>query len=203
MQISPLLQSLIEALRCLPGVGPKSAQRMAFHLLQRNRKGGIELAHLLHEAMINIGHCEDCRTFTEQHKCAICANSRRIESGQLCIVETPADIVAIEQTGQYSGRYFVLLGHLSPLDGIGPNDIGLDKLNIRLRSEQINEVILATNPTIEGEATANYIAQMCSEADIIATRIAHGVPVGGELETVDGTTLSHSFLGRQKIDIYR
>lgn len=202
MQISPLLQSLMDTLRCLPGVGPKAAQRMAYHLLQRNRKGGIELAHILHEAMINIGHCEDCRTFTEQAKCAICANVRRQQSGQLCIVETPSDILAIEQTGQYSGRYFVLLGHLSPLDGIGPNDIGLDKLKVRLQNETINEVILATNPTIEGEATANYIAQMCSEFDIVATRIAHGVPVGGELETVDGTTLSHSFLGRQKIDIY-
>jgi len=202
MQISPLLQSLVEALRCLPGVGPKSAQRMAFHLLQRNRKGGIELAHILHEAMINIGHCQDCRTFTEQQQCAICANIRRKQSGQLCVVETPSDIVAIEQTGQYNGRYFVLLGHLSPLDGIGPNDIGLDKLRNRLQHEDITEVILATNPTIEGEATANYIGQICSELNIIATRIAHGVPVGGELETVDGTTLSHSFLGRQKIDIY-
>ncbi|WP_392561970.1 recombination mediator RecR [Orbus sturtevantii] len=202
MQISPLLQSLVEALRCLPGVGPKSAQRMAFHLLQRNRKGGIDLAHILHEAMINIGHCQDCRTFTEQEQCAICANIRRQQSGQLCVVETPSDIVAIEQTGQYSGRYFVLLGHLSPLDGIGPNDIGLDKLSIRLQQEAITEVILATNPTVEGEATANYIAQICNKLGIVATRIAHGVPVGGELETVDGTTLSHSFLGRQKIDIY-
>lgn len=202
MQISPLLESLMESFRCLPGVGPKSAQRMAFHLLQRNREGGIKLAHILHEAMINIGHCEDCRTFTEQEKCTICSNARRQQSDQLCIVETPADIVAIEQTGQYSGRYFVLLGHLSPLDGIGPNDIGLDKLKIRLKNDPIAEVILATNPTIEGEATANYIAQMCNEFGIIATRIAHGVPVGGELEMVDGTTLSHSFLGRQKIDIY-
>lgn len=202
MQTSPLLNSLIEALRCLPGVGPKSAQRMAFQLLQRDRKGGVKLAHVLHEAMINIGHCEDCRTFTEQEKCAICANVKRQQSEQLCIVETPSDIVAIEQTGQYSGRYFVLLGHLSPLDGIGPNEIGLDKLKSRLTHESIAEVILATNPTIEGEATANYIAQMCSELDIEATRIAHGVPVGGELETVDGTTLSHSFLGRQKIELY-
>ncbi|XKM14615.1 recombination mediator RecR [Orbaceae bacterium ac157xtp] len=201
MQISPLLESLVEALRCLPGVGPKSAQRMAFHLLQRNRKDGIKLAHMLHEAMINIGHCEDCRTFTEQQKCNICGNVRRQQSGQLCIVESPPDIVAIEQTGQYNGRYFVLLGHLSPLDGIGPNDIGLDKLKLRLQQEPITEVILATNPTIEGEATANYIAQMCYENGINATRIAHGVPVGGELEMVDGTTLSHSFLGRQKIDI--
>ncbi|MCX8602391.1 MULTISPECIES: recombination mediator RecR [unclassified Gilliamella] len=200
MQISPLLETLMEALRCLPGVGPKSAQRMAFHLLQRNRQGGIKLAHVLHEAMINIDHCKECRTFTEQEICTICANRHRQQSGQLCVVETPADIVAIEQTGQYSGRYFVLLGHLSPLDGIGPSDIGLDLLKSRLATESINEVILATNPTVEGDATANYIAQMCAEFDVIATRIAHGVPVGGELEMVDGTTLSHSFVGRQKID---
>lgn len=200
MQISPLLESLMESLRCLPGVGPKSAQRMAFHLLQRNRQGGINLAHVLHEAMINISHCKQCRTFTEQDICNICANVRRQSSGQLCVVETPADIIAIEQTGQYSGRYFVLLGHLSPLDGIGPTDIGLDLLKQRLSTEQINEVILATNPTVEGDATANYIAQMCFEFNVIATRIAHGVPVGGELEMVDGTTLSHSFIGRQKIE---
>ncbi|OCG32836.1 recombination protein RecR [Gilliamella sp. Choc4-2] len=200
MQISPLLESLMEAFRCLPGVGPKSAQRMAFHLLQRNRQGGIKLAHVLHEAMINIGHCQQCRTFTEKDICTICANVRRQSSGQLCVVETPADIVAIEQTGQYSGRYFVLLGHLSPLDGIGPSDIGLDLLKNKLASESINEIILATNPTIEGDATANYIAQMCFEFNVIATRIAHGVPVGGELEMVDGTTLSHSFVGRQKIE---
>ena len=201
MQISSLLESLIEGLRCLPGVGPKSAQRMAYHLLQRDRKGGMNLAELLQNAMINIGHCQDCRTFTEQEKCRICASSKRQQSTQLCIVETPSDILAIEQTGQYSGRYFVLLGHLSPLDGIGPNEIGLDKLKQRLANETINEVILATNPTIEGEATANFSAHMCAELDIIATRIAHGVPVGGDLETVDGTTLSHSFLGRQKIDL--
>ena len=200
MQISPLLDSLMEALRCLPGVGPKSAQRMAFHLLQRNRQGGIKLAHELHEAMINIGHCNECRTFTEQETCTICTNVRRQSSGQLCVVETPADIVAIEQTGQYSGRYFVLLGHLSPLDGIGPSDIGLDLLKKKLASEAITEVILATNPTVEGDATANYIAQMCGEFNVVATRIAHGVPVGGELEMVDGTTLSHSFVGRQKIE---
>lgn len=200
MQISPLLESLIDSLRCLPGVGPKSAQRMALHLLQRNRQGGIKLAHALHEAMIQVGHCQQCRTFTEQDVCNICANTRRQESGQLCVVATPADIVAIEQTGQYSGRYFVLLGHLSPLDGIGPSEIGLDLLKTKLASENIREIILATNPTIEGDATANYIAQMCGEFNVITTRIAHGVPVGGELEMVDGTTLSHSFIGRQKIE---
>lgn len=201
MQISPLLESLVEALRCLPGVGPKSAQRMAYHLLQRDRHGGIKLAQILHDAMVNIGHCRDCRTFTEQEQCRICGNIKRQQSGQLCVVETPSDILAIEQTGQYSGRYFVLLGHLSPLDGIGPNEIGLDILKQRLANESIKEVILATNPTIEGDATANFIAQMCDQFNIVATRIAHGVPVGGDLETVDGTTLSHSFLGRQKIDL--
>ena len=174
---------------------------MAFQLLQRDRLGGLNLANALHQAMTEIGHCVDCRTFTEQERCAICANVRRQASQQICVVESPADIVAIEQTGQYAGRYFVLLGHLSPLDGIGPMDIGLGLLEKRLSKESISEVILATNPTVEGDATANYIAEMCAEHNIVATRIAHGVPVGGELEMVDGTTLSHSFIGRQKIEI--
>ena len=187
MQTSPLLTQLMEALRCLPGVGPKSAQRMAFTLLQRDRSGGMRLAQALTRAMSEIGHCADCRTFTEQ------------ENGQICVVESPADIYAIEQTGQFSGRYFVLMGHLSPLDGIGPDDIGLDRLEQRLAEEKITEVILATNPTVEGEATANYIAELCAQYDVEASRIAHGVPVGGELEMVDGTTLSHSLAGRHKI----
>ncbi|MEJ2762694.1 recombination mediator RecR [Photobacterium sp. MCCC 1A19761] len=198
MRTSVLLEQLMEALRCLPGVGPKSAQRMAFSLLQRNRQGGLQLADALSRAMTDIGHCQSCRTFTEEDVCAICANPRRQESGQICVVESPADIVAVEATGQFSGRYFVLMGHLSPLDGIGPADIGLDVLEFRLQRESISELILATNPTVEGEATAHYIAELCSEYDIPATRIAHGVPVGGELELVDGTTLSHSFAGRHK-----
>ena len=173
MQTSPLLTQLMEALRCLPGVGPKSAQRMAFTLLQRDRSGGMRLAQALTRAMSEIGHCADCRTFTEQEVCNICSNPRRQENGQICVVESPADIYAIEQTGQFSGRYFVLMGHLSPLDG--------------------------TNPTVEGEATANYIAELCAQYDVEASRIAHGVPVGGELEMVDGTTLSHSLAGRHKI----
>lgn len=192
MRTSQLLEQLMEALRCLPGVGPKSAQRMAFSLLQRNRQGGLQLADALSKAMTEIGHCQSCRTFTEEDVCAICANPRRQENGQICVVESPADIVAVESTGQFSGRYFVLMGHLSPLDGIGPSDIGLDTLEFRLQNEQISELILATNPTVEGEATAHYIAELCSEYSIPATRIAHGVPVGGELELVDGTTLSHS-----------
>lgn len=199
MRTSPLLEQLMEALRCLPGVGPKSAQRMAFNLLQRNRQGGLHLADALSKALTEIGHCRECRTFTEEEVCAICANPRRQENGQICVVESPADIVAVESTGQFSGRYFVLMGHLSPLDGIGPSDIGLDTLEFRMQSERISELILATNPTVEGEATAHYIAELCSEYDIDATRIAHGVPVGGELELVDGTTLSHSLAGRQKI----
>ncbi|MEG3134745.1 recombination mediator RecR [Rouxiella sp. T17] len=196
MQTSPLLETLMEALRCLPGVGPKSAQRMAFQLLQRDRSGGMRLAQALTRAMSEIGHCADCRTFTEQEICTICGNSRRKENGQICVVESPADIHAIEQTGQFSGRYFVLMGHLSPLDGIGPDDIGLGRLEQRLESESIQEVILATNPTVEGEATANYIAAMCGQYGVVASRIAHGVPVGGELEMVDGTTLAHSLAGR-------
>ncbi|MGJ0577301.1 recombination mediator RecR [Xenorhabdus bovienii] len=199
MQTSPLLESLMESLRCLPGVGPKSAQRMAFHLLQRDRSGGMRLAQALIRAMSEIGHCQDCRTFTEQEQCTICGNTRRQQNGQICVVETPADIHAIEQTGQFAGRYFVLMGRLSPLDGIGPMDIGLDRLEERLSSETLSEIILATNPTVEGEATANYIAEMCSQYGVIASRIAHGVPVGGELEMVDGTTLSHSLAGRQRI----
>lgn len=198
MQTSPLLEALMESLRCLPGVGPKSAQRMAFHLLQRDRSGGMRLAQALTRAMSEIGHCAHCRTFTEQEICTICANPRRQQNGMICVVESPADIHAVEQTGQFAGRYFVLMGHLSPLDGIGPADIGLDTLEHRLQDETIREVILATNPTIEGEATANYIADLCRQYGVDASRIAHGVPVGGELEMVDGTTLSHSLAGRQK-----
>ncbi len=198
MQSSPLLEMLMESLRCLPGVGPKSAQRMAFHLLQRDRSGGMRLAQALTRAMSEIGHCQQCRTFTEKDICTICANARRQENGIICVVESPADIQAIEHTGQFAGRYFVLMGHLSPLDGIGPEDIGLDILEQRLQDETLSEVILATNPTVEGEATANYIAALCRQYGVDATRIAHGVPVGGELELVDGTTLSHSLAGRQK-----
>ncbi len=199
MQISPLLDELMDALRCLPGVGPKSAQRMAYYLLQRDRSGAMNLAKTLTEAMAHIGHCSQCRTFTEEEVCNICNNYRRQENEQLCIVEMPSDIQAIEQTGQFSGRYFVLMGHLSPLDGIGPKEIGLDLLQKRLQTESFSEVILATNPTIEGDATANYIAEMCQQYGVKVSRIAHGIPVGGELEMVDGTTLSHSFIGRREL----
>ncbi|MDH2998856.1 recombination protein RecR [Pasteurellaceae bacterium LFhippo2] len=201
MQTSPLLENLMEALRVLPGVGPKSAQRMAYHLLQHNRSGGVNLAKALSEAMSHIGHCKSCRDFTEEDECNICQNYRRQMSGQLCIVEMPQDIQAIENTKQYSGRYFVLMGHLSPIDGIGPREIGLDILQQRLENESFHEVILATNPTIEGDATANYIAEMCHFHNIKVTRIAHGVPVGGELDAIDGNTLSHSLAGRRDITL--
>lgn len=196
MKFSPLITQLIEGLAVLPGVGPKSAQRMAFHLLERDRKGGLSLAKALDQAMAQVQHCRDCRTFTEDEFCHICSNPKRAVSGQLCIVETPADVVAFEQTGHFYGRYFVLMGHLSPLDGIGPKDIGLDKLELLLKQPQWKEVILATNPTVEGEATAHFIADLCRDYEVSASRIAHGVPVGSELEYVDGTTLSHSFNGR-------
>ena len=199
MQTSPLLTQLMEALRCLPGVGPKSAQRMAFTLLQRDRSGGMRLAQALTRAMSEIGHCADCRTFTEQEVCNICSNPRRQENGQICVVESPADIYAIEQTGQYSGRYFVLMGHLSPLDGIGPDDIGLDRLEQRLEAESITEVILATNPTVEGDATALYISKLLKPLGVKVTRLAYGIPVGGDLEYADEYTLAKALEGRNEI----
>lgn len=197
MKLSPAIQELIQALRVLPGVGPKSAQRMAFQILERQREGGVRLAQALLYATEHVGHCNCCRTLTEADICGICLHPKRSGSGLLCIVETPADVIAIEQTGQYQGRYFVLMGHLSPLDGIGPEDIGLDILAKRLASEAISEIILATNPTVEGEATAYYIADMARKYSINTSRIAHGVPVGGELEYVDQATLGHAFSGRK------
>lgn len=197
MKLSPLVQELIDSLRCLPGVGPKSAQRMAFHLLERNRNGGTKLAVTLKHSMEEIGHCNGCRTFTELDLCEICASPKRQLKGILCIVESPADIIAIEQTGEFSGRYFVLMGHLSPIDGIGPDELGLDQLDALLTDGDFHEMILATNPTVEGEATAHYIAEIAKKHGIETSRIAHGVPVGGELEFVDGNTLSHAFSGRK------
>ena len=193
-----LIEGLIEALRCLPGVGPKSAQRMAYHLLERDRSGGLRLAEALQLAMEKVGHCSQCRTFTEEALCAICASPRRDRS-LLCIVESPSDVQAVEQYTGYQGLYFVLMGHLSPLDGIGPADIGLDLLEARCRQGEVKEVILATNPTVEGEATAHFIGEMVRAHGVRVTRIAHGVPLGGELEYVDGGTLSHAFNGRQDI----
>jgi len=195
----PLLQQLINALRCLPGVGPRSAQRMAFHLLERDRDGGRQLAAMLERSMDEIGHCERCRTLTEQAICALCSNQQRDDT-QLCVVETPADVLALEQATGFRGRYYVLGGRLSPLDGIGPRELGLDRLSSRLEEGEITEIILATNPTVEGEATAQYISDMARARGISATRIAHGVPLGGELEFVDGGTLAHAFAGRQRFE---
>jgi recombination protein RecR len=195
---TPLLSQLIEALRCLPGVGPKSAQRMAFHLLERDREGGRRLAAVLNDSMARIGKCRTCRTLTEREVCTLCANDQR-DPRLLCVVESPADVLAIEQATDYRGRYFVLGGRLSPLDGIGPAEIGLDLLEQRLSEGRVEELIIATNPTIEGEATAHYIGELVGELGIQATRIAHGVPLGGELEYIDGGTLAHAFSGRQAL----
>lgn len=196
--MSPLIEQLIQALKCLPGVGPKSAQRMAFHLLERDREAALVLADALKAAVEQVGHCDRCRTFTEQARCEICNNPAR-DNGSLCVVETPADILAIEHATDYRGLYFVLMGHLSPLDGIGPNEIGLDQLAQRFANETIREVILATSTTVEGEATAHYIAEMVNSEQTRVTRIAHGIPIGGELEFVSGSTLSHAFAGRRDV----
>ncbi|MES3006381.1 MAG: recombination mediator RecR [Pseudomonadota bacterium] len=195
---SPLIEKLVDSFRCLPGVGPKSAQRMALHLLERNRSGGRHLSAVLSEALEKVGNCNQCRTLTEDPVCRICASSAR-NSKMLCVVESPADVNAIEQTGSYKGLYFVLMGHLSPIDGIGPDQIGIPALLDLLRSRQIDEVILASNPTVEGEATAYYIAEQIKGFHITISRIAHGVPIGGELEFVDGGTLSHAVNGRQVV----
>jgi recombination protein RecR len=192
---SPLIDQLITALRCLPGVGPKTAQRMTFHLLERNRNGGVALAKVLEKAMQEIKHCRSCRMLCETDDCELCKNSQR-DRALMCIVESPADVMAIEQTASYRGLYFVLMGHLSPLDGIGPDEIGVQQLLDRLAHEPVREVILATNPTVEGEATAYYIGSLLKERKIHATRIAHGVPLGGELEYLDGGTLWRALQGR-------
>ena len=198
MATSRLIGQLIESLRCLPGVGPKSAQRMAFQLLEHDREGGRQLAAILAQAMERVGNCSECRTLSEDPVCALCASQRRDRS-QLCVVETPADVQALEQATGYHGLYFVLMGHLSPLDGIGPEALGLDLLETRLSSGEVKELILATNPTVEGEATAHFISEMAHVHGIRTTRIAHGVPMGGELEYIDGGTLSHAFAGRLEI----
>ncbi len=192
---SPLIEQLIQAFCCLPGVGPKSAQRMVFHLLQRDRDNAGKLTTVLNDALAQIGHCQRCRILCEHELCQLCTNSKR-DPGIVCIVETPADVIAIEQTASFRGLYFVLMGHLSPLDGIGPTDLGLDLLEQRLQTEAINELILATNPTVEGEATAHYIAEMAKLKNIEASRIAYGVPIGSELEYIDSGTLTRAFAGR-------
>lgn len=196
MAYTPLLEQLILAFRCLPGVGPKSAQRMAFHLLERNRSGGLNLSKTLEQAIQQIGHCECCRTLSETPLCNLCNNPNR-DLSLLCVVESPADVLAIEQTGYYRGHYFVLMGRLSPLDGIGPEELGIDQFIQRLAINKPQEVILATNPTVEGEATAHYLAELIKQHNIQATRIAHGVPIGSDLEYIDGNTLTRALAGRQ------
>lgn len=198
MASEPLLGQLIEALRCLPGVGPKSAQRMALHLLERDREGGRRLSATLAAAMERIGRCRQCRNLTEHELCRICGNERR-DGSLLCIVESPSDVLAIEQATGYQGRYFVLLGRLSPLDGIGPAELGLDELAQRLENAAPAEIIIATNPTVEGEATAYYLQRMAHKHGITVSRIAHGVPLGGELEFTDQSTIAHAFSSRQAV----
>lgn len=188
----PLLEQLIEAFRVLPGVGQKTAQRMAYHVLEREREGGKKLAEVLAKAIERIGHCAQCRDFSETEICAVCANGSR-ERQQLCAVESPADRLAIETATGFRGVYFVLQGRLSPLDGVGPRELGLDQLEARLGQGEVQELIIATNPTVEGEATAHYLAQLARQHGVRPSRLAHGVPLGGELEYVDRGTLSHAF----------
>jgi len=195
---SQQVERLIEALRALPGVGRKSAQRMAFHLLDRERDGARDLARALDAALEGVRRCVRCRMFADGELCPICARSDRDRS-VLCAVESPADVIAVEQATGYRGLYFVLMGHLSPLDGVGPVELGLDALERRLAEDEVEELIIATNPTVEGEATAHYLAQLARERGVRATRIAHGVPVGGELEYVDGGTIAHAFSGRSEV----
>jgi recombination protein RecR len=199
MSYSPLLLRLIDGLRCMPGVGQKSAQRIAFHLLERDRDGANGLSAALSEAVTGIGHCSRCRMFTEHELCSICSASGR-DATQLCVVESPADVMALEDATGFRGLYYVLMGHLSPLDGIGPDELGLSKLEEWLAEGEVKELIIATNPTVEGDATAHYLADLASRNEVVASRIAHGVPLGGELEYVDGGTLSHAFYGRRAID---
>jgi recombination protein RecR len=192
------LERLVEALRVLPGVGPRSAQRMAFHLLQHDRMGGEQLAAALTQALATVRRCAKCNNFTEEEICSLCRSPRR-DAALLCVVETPADLAMVEQTLAYSGMYFVLMGRLSPLDGVGPRDIGLDRLQARIADDEVREVILATNFTNEGEATAHYIAEMLRARGVKVSRIARGVPLGGELEYVDAGTISQALLERREI----
>jgi recombination protein RecR len=197
---SPLLDQLAQALQCLPGVGSKSAQRMLLHLLERDREAARHLARTLEEATRRIGNCERCRMLCEDPICRYCSNPQR-DSSQLCVVETPADLLAIEHSGAFSGKYFVLMGQLSPIDGIGPAELGLDLLEQRFREGGILEVVLATSVTVEGDATAQLIASLARKYGIAASRIAYGVPVGGELEFVDAGTLSRALAGRRGIEM--
>ena len=197
LNYSPLIDRLIEALRCLPGVGPKSAQRIAFHLLERNRAGAWRLAAALKEAVETVRNCERCRNFSDAPLCRVCASAKR-DASLLCVVESPTDIGLIEQAGGYSGRYFVLMGRLSPLDGIGPDDLGMEKLTDLLNTGEVTEVILATSTTVEGQATAHYLTELIQGRGIRVSRLAQGIPLGGELEFVDSGTLAHAISSRRQ-----
>lgn len=198
MKNPPALEHLIESLRCLPGVGPKSALRMAYYLLQRDRKGANGLANALSDALETVGHCQLCNNFSEQPTCPLCASEKR-DSAVLCVVEMPTDVMMLEQTQSYDGLYFVLMGRLSPLDGVGPKEINLDKLIKRAQNGTVKEVILATNYTVEGEATAHYIIELLKARDIKVSRIARGLPMGGEIEYVDSGTLAQALVERKHI----
>jgi recombination protein RecR len=196
MRTPSSLEELIEALRCLPGVGPKSAQRMAFHLLQRDHEGATRLGKALEQALALVRRCERCNNFSEEALCELCSSPRR-DAGLLCVVESPADLLMMEQAQAYDGLYFVLMGRLSPLDGIGPKDIHLDRLVKRATDGKVREAILATNFTAEGEATAHYVGELLSTRGVRVTRIARGVPVGGELEHIDSGTLAQAVIERR------
>lgn len=195
---SPVINELIDAFKLLPTIGPKSAQRLAYYLLQNHQQEGHRLASAIESALEKVGHCQQCRNLSENDFCELCASASR-QADQLCIVETPTDVVAIEQSGIYRGQYFVLMGHLSPIDGVGPDELGLPVLRERLAQGEIQELILATNPTVEGEATAHYIQRMAAAFNISVTRLAQGIPLGGELEYIDSGTLGQAFAGRKAV----
>lgn len=198
MRNPPALEQLVEALRCLPGVGPKSALRMAYHLLQRDRPGANHLATALNQALTVINHCTLCNNFSEQPICTLCASEKR-DASMLCVVEMPTDLMMLEQTQAYQGMYFVLMGRLSPLDGIGPKEIHLDKLIKRAQNGLIQEVVLATNYTVEGEATAHYVSELLKARGLKVSRIARGLPMGGEIEHVDSGTLAQAMMERRSV----
>ncbi len=199
MSVSPLTQHLVNTLKCLPGVGTKTAQRMAMHLLERGRDSGLLLSQALNEALTKVGHCSDCRTFSETALCGLCNNPKR-DKTVVCLVETAMDLLAIEQGNYFQGQYFVLKGHLSPLDGIGPRELQLEDLEAKLHNPLIRELILAINPTVEGQATCHYLTEMARRHNKLVSKIAYGVPFGGELEWVDQTTLHHAFHARQFVE---
>ncbi|HAU1190245.1 recombination protein RecR [Legionella pneumophila] len=194
------LGRLVEALRCLPGVGPKSAQRMVFHLLQHQRQRGLHLATCLEQAMKHISHCQQCNNYTEQTLCTLCQNPNR-DSTLLCVVESPADVSAIEQSNSFQGKYFVLMGKISPLDGLGPDDIGLPKLKELIIREKIQEVILALSPSVESQTTIHFIHQLLKNETVNISQLAHGIPSGGELEFLDGNTISSALKNRAVINV--